>query len=190
LRRAFDLLNLDGILCTENTPLVYFKEMTRIETAEVVRLQQKFWNHGGAPILVLVAPNEVHIYSGFVRPVSTVDGGRIPSLVETLDRTSSALREFLPAVESGEFFRRNQTSFNPAHRVDRDLLDNLQATRGTLVATSAGKLSATVLDALLCRLVFACYLFDREVVGEAYLGDIGLHGARHCGSYGQKLVTA
>jgi hypothetical protein len=179
LRRAFDLLNLDGILCTENTPLVYFKEMRRIETAEVVRLQQKFWNHGGAPILVLVAPNEVHIYSGFVRPVSTVDGGRIPSLVETLDRTSSALREFLPAVESGEFFRRNQTSFNPAHRVDRDLLDNLQATRGTLVATSAGKLSATVLDTLLCRLVFACYLFDREVVGEAYLRDIGLHGARH-----------
>ncbi len=179
LRRAFELLYLDGILCTQNAPLVYFKEIKTIETSEVARLHRKFWNHGGAPILVLVAPNDVHIYSGLVRPVSTAGGGRIPSLVETLDRASSALREFLPAVESGEFFRRNQTSFNPAHRVDRELLDNLQATRDSLVAASAGKLSANVLDALLCRLVFACYLFDREVVGEAYMQDIGLSGMRH-----------
>ncbi len=179
LRRAFELLYLDGILCTQNAPLVYFKEIKTIETSEVARLHRKFWNHGGAPILVLVAPNDVHIYSGLVRPVSTAGGGRIPSLVETLDRASSALREFLPAVESGEFFRRNQTSFNPAHRVDRELLDNLQATRDSLVAASAGKLSANVLDALLCRLVFACYLFDREVVGKAYMQDIGLSGMRH-----------
>ena len=41
-------------------------------------------------------------------------------------------------VESGEFFRRHQKSFNPAHRVDRDLLDNLQATREKLVASDDG----------------------------------------------------
>ncbi|HUZ93937.1 MAG TPA: N-6 DNA methylase, partial [Edaphobacter sp.] len=36
-----------------------------------------------------------------------------------------------------------------------------------------------VLDALLCRLVFACYLFDRGVVGETYLHGIGLPRAGH-----------
>jgi predicted GH43/DUF377 family glycosyl hydrolase len=36
-----------------------------------------------------------------------------------------------------------------------------------------------VLDALLCRLVFTCYLFDREVIGSAYLKDIGLKIASH-----------
>jgi N-6 DNA Methylase len=180
LRRAFDLLKLDGVLCTENTPLVYFKQVKQIEAAEVARLHRTFWNHGGAPILVLVAPDQVHVYSGLIRPLPQTDPDRnVPGFVETLDRASSALREFLPAVESGEFFRRHQNSFNPAHRVDRDLLDNLQATREKLVATSTGKLDAKVLDALLCRLVFACYLFDRGVVGETYLRGIGLRRAGH-----------
>ncbi len=70
LRRAFDLLKLDGILCTDNTPLVYFKQVRQIEPAEVVRLHQTFWNHGGAPILVLIARDEVQIYSGLTRPVA------------------------------------------------------------------------------------------------------------------------
>lgn len=180
VRRAFDLLKLDGVLCTENTPLVYFKEVKRIETEEVSRLHRKFWNHGGAPILVLVAPDQVHVYSGLIRPLRQADpSGTVRGLVETLDRASAAIGEFLPAVESGEFFRKNEKSFNPAHRVDRDLLDNLQATRDKLVATSTGKLDTKVLDALLCRLVFACYLFDREIVGETYLRSIGLRRASH-----------
>ena len=180
LRRAFDLLKLDGILCTDNTPLVYFKQVRQIEPAEVLRLHQKFWNHGGAPILVLVTRNEVHIYSGLTRPVAQVDRGRrIPGLVDTLERASSAVREFLPAVESGEFFRRHQKSFDPAHRVDRDLLDNLQSTREKLIAASTGSLDPKVLDALLCRLVFTCYLFDRKIILPAYLEAIGLRGAGH-----------
>ena len=180
LRRAFDLLNLDGILCTDNTPLVYFKQVGQIEPAEVVRLHQRFWNHGGAPILVLITADEVHVYSGLTRPVAQADPGRpIPGLVDRLERASAAVREFLPAVESGEFFRRHQKSFDPAHRVDRDLLDNLQATREKLIAVSTGGLDPKVLDALLCRLVFACYLFDRKVILPAYLEAIGLRGAGH-----------
>lgn len=180
LRRAFDLLELDGVLCTENTPLVYFKKVNRIEPAEVARLHRTFWNHGGAPILVLVAPDQVQIYSGLVRPLPQGDPhGTIPALVQILERASVAIKEFLPTVESGEFFRRNERSFNPAHRVDRDLLNNLQATREKLVAMSPARLDTRVLDALLCRLVFACYLFDRGVVGEAYLRGIGLRNARH-----------
>ena len=180
LRRAFDLLNLDGILCTDNAPLVYFKQVQRIEAAEVARLHGRFWNHGGAPILVLITRDEVHVYSGLTRPVAEVDPGRpIPGWVDTLERATSAAREFLPTVQSGEFFRLHQKSFDPAHRVDRDLLDNLQATREKLIAVSAGSLDPKVLDALLCRLVFACYLFDRRVVLPAYLDDIGLRGAGH-----------
>jgi hypothetical protein len=180
LRRAFDLLKLDGILCTQNIPLVYFKQMKKIEVAEVVKLHRKFWNHGGAPILVLVSPLDVHVYSGFVRPVSeskSVDS--MPGLVKTIQRATATLKEFLPSVESGEFFRRHQISFNPEFRVDRDLLDNLQATREALLAVSVGNLDERILDALLCRLVFACYLFDRGVVGESYLESIGLDKATH-----------
>jgi hypothetical protein len=180
LRRAFDLLKLDGVLCTDNIPLVYFKVVKRIDTAQIVVLHRMFWNHGGAPILVVIAPDQVHVYSGLVRPLPQADSdGNIPALVETIDRSSSSIREFLPTVESGEFFRKHARSFDPAHRVDRDLLNNLQATREQLVETISGRLDLTVLDALLCRLVFVCYLFDRQVVGKAYLSGIGVRNASH-----------
>ncbi len=180
LRRAFDLLKLDGVLCTENIPLVYFKYVKRIDPKEIASLHRKFWNHGGAPILVLVAQDQVHIYSGLVRPLpETGSFADIPALVETLDRASAAIREFLPTVETGEYFHRHASSFDPAHRVDRDLLNNLQATRDKLVETPHTKLDVDVLDALLCRLVFVCYLFDREVVGPTYLNSIGLKNAGH-----------
>jgi N-6 DNA Methylase len=180
LRRAFDLLKLDGILCIENTPLVYFKEVKQIDLADVARLHNKFWNHGGAPILVLIAPDDVHIYSGLIRPFSQTDPrGTIHGLVEIIERSSPAIREFLPAIESGEFFRRHNRSFDPKQRVDRDLLDNLQATRDKILEESADDLDPAVLNALLCRLVFACYLFDRGVVLPSYLEDLGLSGASH-----------
>src|SRR5688572_23090009 len=104
VRRAFDLLKLDGVLCRDRAPLIYFKSVQRIDSSEVVRLHRTFWNHGGAPIMVLVAPDEVHVYSGLVRPEPQTDASRqIRGLVERLDRASAALREFLPSVESGEF---------------------------------------------------------------------------------------
>lgn len=180
LRRAFDLLSLDGVLCSDSSPLVYFKRVSNIRDAEVNRLHQRFWNHGGAPILVLVGPSEVQVLSGLIRPAPHLDAaGRPPSLVDVIARTSDAIREFLPSVESGEFFRRHARSFDPEQRVDRDLLSNLQATRQKLFETSERELSLPALDALLCRLVFTCYLFDRDVIGEAYLAAAGIPGTSH-----------
>ena len=127
LRRAFDLLDLDGVLCTNSSPLIYFKQTASFDVAELIQLHRRFWNHGGAPILVLIGPTEIQIYSGLAQPAAEVDsGGRLPSLVEIIGRTSIAIREFLPSVESGEYFRRHARSFNPEHRVDRSLLENLQ----------------------------------------------------------------
>ena len=139
VRRAFDLLKLDGVLCTENTPLVYFKQVKRIETAEVARLHRKFWNHGGAPILVLVAPDRGSCLFGSHQADShkPTPAALFLALWKLWIEPPTAIGEFLPAVESGEFFRKHEKSFNPAHRVDRELLDNLQATREKLVATSA-----------------------------------------------------
>ena len=180
VRRAFDLLELDGVLCADRAPLVYFKQVPRIDNRQIIRLHRIFWNHGGAPILVVITPDDVHVYSGLIRPVPAGNARTaIPSLVQRLDRASTALQEFLPSVESGEYFRRHGSFFDRARRVDCDLLDNLQATRQELLASATGQLDLSVLDALLCRLVFACYLFDREIIGESYLKDIGLEDASH-----------
>ena len=180
LRHAFDLLDLDGILCTENTPLIYFKQVEKITPDKVWKLHRQFWNHGGAPILVLISRDQVHIYSGMSRPVSKEEAQDTPpSLVNSLDRVSAGLHEFLVSVESGEFFRQYARSFDTGQRVDRDLLDNLRATRDVLDENTQRNIAPSVLDALLCRLVFTCYLFDRGVIKPNYLSALGLENMEH-----------
>ena len=180
VRRAFDLLELNGVLCDQAAPLVYFKVVDRINEPELLKLHRRFWNHGGAPILAVIVPSEVRVYSALARPSDGTDAeGRRAGLVTTIQRASSALREFLPAIESGEFFRRHSSSFKPAQRVDQALLTNLQATREKLADAVAGKCTADVLDAFLCRLVFTCYLFDRQVIGRSYLEKLNLPDASH-----------
>lgn len=178
VRRAFRLLDLDGVVCDHATPLVYFKTVSRIESQRIRELHRLFWNHGSAPILAVIAPTEVQIYSGFARPADSTDAdGRLPGFINKIDRASSALRSFLPSVVSGEYFHTHSKSFKPAERVDQALLTNLQATREKLAATTAKKAAGEILDAFLCRLVFTCYLFDREVIGQGYLADLNLRGS-------------
>lgn len=178
LRRAFDTLKIDGVLCADHSPLAYFKVVKRITPEVVSDLHQQFWNHSGAALLVLITDDRVHVYSGMTRPApATATQAELPSLVESLDRVAAGLKEFVVSVESGEFFHKHQRSFDPAQRVDRDLLDNLQATRDKLDEATHKRIPAHVLDALLCRLVFTCYLFDRGVIGESYLTSLGIRGA-------------
>jgi hypothetical protein len=180
LRRAFDGMHLDGVLCLHKTPVVYFKEVRRIEPAALEQLHRHFWNQGLAPILALISPKEVFIYSGLATPPQSgeeLNAGQ--RLVQTLDRVADAaeLRQFVLALESGEYFHAHARSFNPKLRVDRELLRNLDATREQLAEVSGGRLDPRMLDALLCRVVFSCYLFDRGIIGRSYLDSLGIKDA-------------
>lgn len=182
LRRAFDRLTLDGILCLQNIPVAYFKEVTKIDPAVVAQLHRQFWNQGLAPILVLIDPREVHIYSGLTPPAqSPTDFDHENRLVERLNRVAdeARIRQLVLSIASGDFFRVHCKSFDLDQRVDRDLLRNLQATRKLLSTASGRELETNVLDALLCRIVFVCYLFDRNVIGSAYLDSIGIPATSH-----------
>jgi len=180
VRRAFADLALDGVLCDQKAPLIYFKWFAQPDPQNIVDLHRRFWNHGGAPILVVITPSEVQIFSGLSKPTY---GGDAPSkragLVDTLKRASLEIQELLPSIKSGEFFRKHRKWFNPKGRVDQVLLDQLSATRKKLSVIDAGNATDEDLDALLCRLVFTCYLFDREVIGTRYLTDLGLHELNH-----------
>ena len=180
LRRAFDDLKLSGILCQDNSPIIYFREMARIEPASVAALHRTFWNQGVAPILVLIGPDEVHVYSGLSEPAATRDpDSAAEGFVEQLNRVAGELQAFILAVESGEYFHRHRRAFDPRQRVDRNLLRHLQAARELLDEVPAARLEPLTLDALLCRLVFTCYLFDRKVIDRKYLEDAGIAGADH-----------
>ncbi len=180
LRRAVEQLELDGILCQEKTPIIYFRQLPRIDPAQVVALHRRFWNQGVAPILVLIAPDQVHVYSGLTTPASDPsETSPAEGLVQTLSRVTDQLRAFILAVESGEYFHIHRKSFDPQQRVDRTLLRNLQAAREQLDEVPAARLDPSVLDALLCRLVFTCYLFDRGVIDRDYLESVGVQSADH-----------
>ena len=180
LRRAFQQLDLDGILCHEKTPVIYFRQVPVIEASEVAALHRRFWNQGIAPILVLIAPDQVHVYSGLASPWTVRESNGQPAcFVQRLDRTEAELRSFIVAVDSGEFFRQHAKSFDPQQRVDRDLLHNLRATRARLTEVSKDRADSSVFDALLCRLVFTCYLFDRGIIDQEYFKAHGLRGALH-----------
>ena len=180
LRQAFELLELDGVFCSEQTPLVYFKEVDAIEPAHARSLHHRFWNHGTAPILVLVAPDRVHVYSGMARPQPAANGTvNSRCLVDALDRAADELQHFLIAVETGAYFRKHAASFDAESRVDRDLLSNLSNAREVLCDNVRKDVAHDRLDALLCRLVFACYLFDREVIGEQYLAALEITNCAH-----------
>jgi Eco57I restriction-modification methylase len=179
LRRAFQQLELDGVLCQDRTPIIYFRRLEQIKPGEVATLHRLFWNQGVAPILVLIAPDQVHVYSGLAEPILDQDLDGRAGFVETLRRVTRELQSFILAVESGEYFRSHRKSFDPQQRVDRNLLRNLRSARERLDEVSAPRLSPQILDALLCRLVFTCYLFDRGVIDRDYLAAINISGANH-----------
>ena len=181
LQRAFERLRLDGILCLENNPLAYFKEVAAIKPAEVQKLHRQFWNQGLAPILVLIDPREIHVYSGLALPPEKPEDLERNNLVERLNRVAdeASVRQLVLSISSGAYFRAHTKLFDPKQRVDRNLLSNLQATRQALAAATSRPLGTQTLDALLCRIVFVCYLFDRNVIGSAYLSSIGIPATGH-----------
>src|SRR5271157_3576993 len=140
LRRAFEQIGIDGVLCQQRAdpgeglqPVIYFRPVRKIHAEEVAEIHRSFWNQGIAPILVVIAPEEVHVYSGLVPPASGPTGsGQAPGFVETLERVEGQLRTFILSVESGEYFHIHRRSFDPRLRVDRALLRNLQAAREKL----------------------------------------------------------
>lgn len=179
LRRAFAELNLDAILCIGNTPAAYFKHFDARPSPNVVTdLHRRAWNHGLAVILLVIDPLEVQILSTLSLPTNDArvldDGVRI---VETLKRAAQAveIQNAILGIESGEFFRLNVQSFNPACRVDHYLLANLGEARRAIVKV-LDKSQQKFADALLCRVIFTCYLIDRKIIDRDYFDSLDVPG--------------
>ncbi len=183
LRRAFEELKLDGILCLRGAPVVYFREVDQIKQQDISELHRRFWSQGLAPVLVLISPRDVFVYSGLTLPTAQEEVlFEDHRLVTQLNRVAqiAELRQLVLSLESGEFFRRHAHAFDPAKRVDRELLRNLKSARQEMERVSETKPAPEMLDAVLVRLIFACYLFDRKVIDQEYLSEkCGITNAAH-----------
>jgi len=166
VRRAWEAMELGGVLYVGRTPAAYFREVPSITDDLARDLQRCLWNHAIAPILVLAGKKEVRIYSGRTRPARPGEApGGDSRLVKILDITGECLeaRQLVEAIETGQFLNEYSKSFGRDHSVDRYLLCNLEDLRECL-STGAQHLPEEMVHNLLMRLLFTCYLVEREII--------------------------
>ena len=168
IERAWEELKLNGVLFLDCRPVLYFKEHEHpLSLRDRLRLQKLFWNQGVANVLVLADPVSVNIYSGLTKPQNEQSDNDTAedALIETLDRADyvQRIRTLFHDLATGHYYETNRLKFDPDQTVDAWLLDNLRALRNALISGEKG-LSPTAAHAFIGRVLFLCYLLDREIV--------------------------
>lgn len=178
LRKAFEELDVDGVLCLDGVPAVYLKDFDEpVSREEVNALQRRVWNHGVATLLAIRDPHRVLLLSAVVGP-SRENSDAVtdhPAYVDELNRASAALEHsdaFAADLVSGGFYRRHREKFfDKAKPVDRALAEKLAALASSLVS---GLVDRSAVHQFLSRLIFACYLTDRGIIRlEDYGAGVG-----------------
>ena len=167
IRRAFDRLKLDGIVCIDGIPTVLLTKFGKpVSRSQINDLQQKFWNLGTGTLLVVVDPVSIYVFSSMVLPSD--DEGDISNhdaLVEQLDLASNALEQchFITRVATGRYYRDHAEKFDQSNTVDQHLLANLGHVGDELRRNNTVAERKRV-HAFLGRIIFTSYLVDRGIV--------------------------
>lgn len=162
---------LTGVLCVDNIPAVYIKEVPEpLHNEELNGLHLSFWNQGVAQTLLVADPKTVRIFSGLAKPQKretplTPDS---PSLVDTLTFIEFAQQaaSFCQATANGSWYIKHSQKYRSDSSVDAYLLDNLVGLHNDLSMSDvkALRLETLVANALIGRILFVCYLVDRGIV--------------------------
>ncbi|MEE4356766.1 MAG: N-6 DNA methylase, partial [Desulfococcaceae bacterium] len=182
IRKAWEEMKLDGVLCLDGRPVLYCKEYARpFSVKERIHLQKLFWNQGVANILILADPVSVYIYSGLALPQGKSpddeDGKNETALVETLAHADyvARIQSFFHGLATGHYYEKKQAYFDPEQTVDAWLLGNLTDLRKELTE-GENKLGIKDAHAFIGRVLFLCYLLDRGIV------SIGKTGPKKTGT--------
>ena len=158
---ATERLGINAAFFQGGVPLVYFRGLRLppsedVETA-IADLHRQAWNHGRAPFLVVVLPNEVRVLDSLSAPFDdfTLLSASAPA------RLQEALSEFsYGALMSGQLTGRLEG--RRRRTVVDQLRSDLSAARSQLLAQG---LDSAVAKDLLARSLFLQYLSDRGVLG-------------------------
>ena len=158
-------------------PLIYFSAIQKYDATKVAELHRLSWNLGEAPLLFVVTPDEVLIYNNYEAPQALEAGNLDPTagIIETLSLTEGlasqrlALQKYHRSVlESGEYWRQNETRFDIQGRVDTTLMSNLRIMRKTLISQISKRCNesketiTSIVHSLLSRSIFIKYLEERK----------------------------
>ena len=168
LLRAWEDMNLSGILTLDGVPTVYVRDEIRPMPARAAAIaHRQFWNQGIATTLLLRDPGRVRVFSSMTVPANpdtATERDIEQRLVEQIDLATQAswAANFYVQIGTGSYYSgHRQKKFDPKMTVDAYLLANLAAVRDELVDLS---LRHQVAHAFLGRLLFTCYLCDREII--------------------------
>jgi len=171
LARAWDALELSGVVCVGGLPTLYLAVRNKpVSPGDGADLQRIFWNQGVATVLVVADPTTVRVYSGLAKPTQPdAATGKEVGLVEALDLAEYAVgvHSFLLGLATGSYYRANARHFSPEQAVDAYLLNNLRRLRDELLESNS-QLTIETAHTFLARILFACYLIDRRIID---LGD-------------------
>ena len=158
-------------------PLIYFSAIQKYDATKVAELHRLSWNLGEAPLLFVVTPDEVLIYNNYEAPQALEAGNLDPTagIIETLSLTDGlasqrlALQKYHRSLlESGEYWRQNETRFDIQGRVDTTLMSNLRIMRNTLISQISKRCNesketiTSIVHSLLSRSIFIKYLEERK----------------------------
>ena len=158
-------------------PLIYFSAIQKYDATKVAELHRLSWNLGVAPLLFVVTPDEVLIYNNYEAPQALEAGNLDPTagIIETLSLTDGlasqrlALQKYHRSLlESGEYWRQNETRFDIQGRVDTTLMSNLRIMRKTLISQISKRCNesketiTSIVHSLLSRSIFIKYLEERK----------------------------
>jgi N-6 DNA Methylase len=177
-------LKADAIFLAQNTPTTIFKDAgTAAPTdAQIGRWHEAAWNLGVAPLLWIVTPTEVRLYDCYESPprsaamqVVVPPIGHFVLDSEDRMRALDAMCGRL-ATETGAFWSSEIGSkINRRHRVDRELLGEINALEERLTALPPAGNTAEVgfhveiaaargfAQRLIGRCIFTWYLLDRGI---------------------------
>jgi hypothetical protein len=164
VRRAWQAMNLSGVLYTNRTPTAVFKKDTGLSDSEVCRLHRQLWNLAIIPVLVLYNDTQIKVYSAWARPAKKGDKpDDNHRRVETLEETI-LLVELIQKIETGSFITEHPKSFDRTQAVDYYLIDNLQAVAQKMIALNGDHFQKESIHRFLLRILFVSYLIERKIV--------------------------
>lgn len=178
IRRLFEDLSVDLILCVEGRPTLCVKNGQDLDNEAIVELRSNLWNLGATTLLVVERKTEIQVFSTFATPEENQPLGAVQLSSETIRNLNSSalalsLTQLIRRTETGAIYRDHRALFRSESAVDQLLLSNLRELRNS-ISPGAGTKALERAHALIGKFLFCCYLIDRGIVGIGYLSKKGL----------------
>jgi type I restriction-modification system DNA methylase subunit len=168
-------INATAIYELFGSPCIYFTQLKEPNSRKLAKLHKLSWNHGLAPMLWVITPDEVLLYNCYSQPTEQDENDPNRHLIDRFETTESDLNKMIQfasrlQIESGEFWQWDKAKqIDRQQRVDSVLVKDLNEAEEKL--TKEKKIDRQFAHALLIRSVFVAYLQDRGILTQRFFNN-------------------